>query len=111
MKLKPGVSINKLHVSMRVVLRDVEAIFREHGHESVITGGDETPEKHSLASYHRYGMALDYRTFFLLDQQEKEQVTKEIAYKLGGHYTVVLESDHIHIQYNWKSPATRYRQA
>lgn len=99
MKIKPGVKLDGLHVSMRIVLTVVENIYRKHNQESVITSGLDG--KHSLGSYHRFGMALDYRTRFFKSDEESLEVAEEIRQKLGNKYTVVFEGDHIHTQYNW----------
>lgn len=104
MKLKEGVIIEGLHISMRMVMVVVEGVYIQYGHESVITSGKEGfigDGVHSLGSYHYYGMALDYRTRFLKNRQECLEVVEKIRQKLGNKYTAVYEGNHIHIQYNW----------
>ena len=107
MQIKKGVILDGLHVSMRIVLVVVEDVYREHGREPVITSAldstyfSDASIKHSLGSYHDYGMALDFRTRFFENKAECLQVANKIRKKLGHKYTVIFEKNHIHIQYNW----------
>lgn len=107
MKIKQGVELAGLRVPMRAVKVICEEVYKRHGHESVITSALEG--KHSLGSYHPFGYALDYRIRFLKDKAEYLEVAQEIreglkrqwiVNKYPKGYTVVLESTHIHIQYN-----------
>jgi len=96
---KPGVLLDGLHVSMRIVKVIVKQVYNEHGQEPVITSGLEG--KHSVGSYHPFGMALDFRTRFFENDVECNIVAQKIQERLGAYYTVIFEGDHIHVQYNW----------
>lgn len=53
---------------------------------------------HKIGSKHYSGDALDWRTF---DYPGSVPVwVKRIQQKLGGDFDVVIESDHIHIEYD-----------
>lgn len=99
MKIKAGVNVQGLNITMQKVMKSVELIYKRHNQESVITSGMDGT--HSAGSFHYFGMALDYRTRFFENDAESIQVAKEIQEELGPQYTVLFETDHIHIQYNF----------
>ena len=99
MIIKDGVQLSGLNILMRVVLKEADRIWKNNGHELVITCGlDGT---HSAGSYHYYGLALDLRNKFFTDK-EKETVHKELQEVLGRSYVVVTERTHIHVQHWYK---------
>lgn len=67
--------------------------------ECVITEG--TGGKHGVGSLHYVGLAIDIRTWYLTDG-EKLEIVKKLKEKLGSQYDVVLEKDHIHIEFQPK---------
>lgn len=67
--------------------------------EIVITSGLDG--KHGAKSLHYTGNAFDIRTW-IYTEAEIEQLMKDIKELLGKDYDVVLESDHIHIEYDPK---------
>lgn len=97
MIIKNGVVLAGLKLPMRKVLRAAANIWKEHGEELVITSGlDGT---HSAGSYHYYGYAVDLRTHYF-QNDVKYSVAKILQATLGEAYTVIAESNHIHVQYN-----------
>lgn len=68
----------------------------EHGEEAIITSAVDG--KHSLTSLHYSGNAVDIRSRFF-SEEEATQVRNEIADRLGIDYDVILETNHIHIEY------------
>ena len=70
-------------------------------------------DEHGWASLHYTGDAIDLRTRHLDDNEIKAWVN-ELKAVLGDDYDVVLESNHIHIEYqpkNWQEyPANRPMQ-
>jgi len=100
MQIKEGVVMAGLRIEMRPALIFADQIWREHGQELVITGAlDGT---HSAGSLHYYGYALDLRTRFFTAAQVKI-VAAELKHKLGTNYDVIIEGDHIHVEYDDKS--------
>lgn len=101
-----SVSLDGLHESMRIVLHHVDQVCRLYGHEAVITAGTEIFNGikmiHSAGSFHNIGRALDFRTRFF-SQAQKTLVVNELRMRLGKDYDVVLESDHMHIEYDPQS--------
>ena len=61
-----------------------------------------TDGKHSRASLHYTGNAVDLRIWNIPENRRKELVAK-LSLALGAEYDVVLEKDHIHIEYQPKA--------
>ena len=98
-QLKAGVVIDGLDIEvMRPVITAVRDACRVRGVPCVITAGLDG--KHKKGSKHYKGRALDFRTRQLDDPQA---FTVEIRTKLGDAYDVVLESTHLHIEYDPKT--------
>lgn len=91
------VNIAGLNIRMRPALIHAEVIAKRHGQELIITCGMEGC--HSAGSLHYYGYAFDMRSRFW-GKEEIQEVAQEIRTALGKDYDVVVESDHIHIEYD-----------
>jgi len=77
----------------------IEYIMEETGEfciTSVIDG------KHRPNSLHYSGLAFDLRTRHLKTEDGVKNVAAEIRGALGREYDVVVEKDHIHIEYDPK---------
>ena len=98
MIVKEGTTLRGLQPAMQLANCAAELVWNRHGKECVITAGVEFG--HSRGSKHPDGDACDYRTRYFRDQAEKERVRNELAQALGTDYDVVLESDHIHCEYD-----------
>jgi len=97
MKFKSGVS--QLGVSSEILLALMVAndVYKDHGTDMVCTS--ITDGMHSVGSRHYSGLACDLRIRNLPDGAAPE-VKDQIAENLGEHYDVILESTHIHIEYD-----------
>lgn len=104
MKIKPGVRVFGLRPEMVLALTICESIYRKYGVEVVITAGIEG--KHKRGSFHYAGDAADIRIKNLPPEVSTVHVRDEIADALGTDFDVVLESDHIHIEFDPKDPYT-----
>ena len=93
MKFKEGVVWQDMHPAIESSLSVVDSIFKEFQNELVVTSGRDG--HHMVTSLHYRGKAYDARTKNVL-----ELLTKLIKDKLGSAYDVVLESDHIHIEFD-----------
>lgn len=89
-----GVSLEKLHPAMQPVLRAVELVWGVE--EPVITSTWEG--RHCAASWHYLCRALDFR----LPRGDVQVRVSKLKERLGKDYDVVLERDHIHIEYDPK---------
>ena len=97
MKLKQGVVIAGLDIKMRPALMYADAIWASYGQELVITSGLDGV--HSSSSLHYYGLALDFRIHYFSDE-EALAVSHELRECLGFDFDVILESTHIHVEYD-----------
>lgn len=97
MLLKMGVDVSRLKRPIRRILNDVDRIYRNlTGREAVITSTYEGT--HSPSSLHYANLAVDIR----LPHTKVGEVLRAIKLAIGEDYDVVLEKDHIHIEYDPK---------
>lgn len=66
-------------------------------YEVTITSGRDG--KHMQGSKHYLGLAIDIRT---RDMKNQERVLNSVKKILGSLYDVILESDHMHIEFDPK---------
>jgi len=96
MLLKAGVDISRLRPEIRKKLPMLADEFRQIGEELTITSTFEGT--HSAGSLHYANLAIDIRR----PPCGLGYVRANIARKLGDAYDVILESTHIHIEYDPK---------
>lgn len=75
-----------------------EAVYEKYGAELVITSAKDG--KHGPKSLHYEGLALDLRSRNLNGREMF--VVADLKLALGPDYDVVLEADHIHVEYDAK---------
>ena len=95
LKVKEGVRFVSSEAAMNVATMVVSEVCKEFGVDCVITCGKE---EHKDPSKHLVG-ALDFRTYDLESQQHKEQFADAVSYRLGSGFYVLLEINHLHVQY------------
>lgn len=98
MRIKAGVDI--LGTKPELIIGYMITVFAYHdaGEKFVLTGGREG--KHTLTSLHNSGNAFDCR----LPKKDAQGLRDEIKRRTGIDFDVVLERDHIHVEYQ---PRTR----
>jgi hypothetical protein len=96
LEVKPGVSLVLLRPQILIALRVLEALFDDEGVACVITSGDDGT--HKQGSKHYGGDALDIRTR-TITQHKAQLIVQHARRALGSSFTVLLEHDHIHVQY------------
>ena len=102
LELKPGVRIQGLRPETVLALQIIEGAFRDAGIPmTTITSGIES--SHSRASFHYSGAAVDIRTRNV-ETAKLAPLRAEIARRLADDFDVVLEGDHLHIEYEPKKP-------
>ena len=98
MRLKSdNVSLQSLAPQLVLALVICNEVYNEYDAELVITSVNDST--HSNTSLHYNGCAVDLRTRNLKDQAEKERVAQQLVGKLNRDFDVILESDHIHLEY------------
>lgn len=96
-RFKKSVLLEKLHHKMIPAIEKAEQIYYDAGQDLWITSMNDSHK----VGLHPKGRAMDTRTrFFTL--QEKHIVYTKIKAVLGREFDVVLEDDHIHIEYDPK---------
>jgi|GEM_PF-1465281 hypothetical protein len=102
--LKDGVEIDDMSDEMQDVLDDIADAWDEHASDitPVITSGNEGTDGdgvHMDGSKHYTGDAVDLRTNNLT-QSQIDDVSSTLSSSLGDDYDVVVESTHIHVEYD-----------
>jgi len=96
MLIKAGVDISRLRPEIRKKLNEIaRRAWSIGGEELIITSTYEG--LHSEGSLHYANLAVDIRK-----GPSGNMLCDELQNKLGMDYDVVLESDHIHIEYDPK---------
>jgi len=100
MKTKYGVKINGVKPEMVMGLLIAEGYFNSSGiSEMVVTS--VVDGKHGVGSLHYVGYAADIRTW-AIQNDSLPDFTKGLSEELGEEFDVVLEKDHIHIEFQPK---------
>lgn len=101
MYIKNGVSLKLLCGMMCVAIICADDYCKSIGIDLVITSGNDGV--HMTNSLHYVGKAIDIRT----NTMTNEQMTTCISYlreRLDYCFDIILESDHIHIEYDENLP-------
>jgi hypothetical protein len=128
MRIKSGVILSD-KLEMRVARMAAEEVWKSIGTVTdvvygtridlsidgvTVTCGMESTSIHGAGSYHYCGYAEDYRTRYFSTKRHVTDVAFELAKQLGNltglavyglavgvdEYEVVVEKDHIHVEYN-----------
>jgi hypothetical protein len=91
-----SVNIDGLKTEIVSKFADIDHVFKQFGVEAVATSGKDGV--HGRNSKHYEGLALDLRTWHVLGK-----VVELLKQTLGEGYDVVLEKDHIHVEYDPKN--------
>ena len=95
---KPGVIIHFNDI-LNTILDKVGPVYALHGYKCVVTAGRDG--KHMEGSKHYDDHALDFRTRDI-KQVDLNPILWEIRQQLGNHYDVVLETTHLHLEWDPK---------
>ena len=98
MKLKEGVKLDGVSWRIFYACCVAEIVYKKYGAECVVTSANDG--KHGDKTLHHKGLAVDWRTWNL--NGRVMEVAAEIRAELGPDYDVVVESDHIHCEYDPK---------
>lgn len=100
--LKMGVDLRGITPQMAIAYTIASALYQRHCNvPCVITSASDG--KHGPNSLHYKGRALDLRTYNL-PTASVSLVVQSLKDALGSQFDVVLESDHIHIEFDPKEP-------
>lgn len=98
--MKPGVDLRGIQPQMAIAALIAERLYAAHGAELMITSGVEG--QHMVGSLHYKGLAIDLR---LPDWPANNPITAStvvsgLRSSLGAQFDVVLEKDHIHVEFD-----------
>ena len=96
MNLKEGVQIQGATTELLFGLIVANQVYSDFGYELTVTS--LLDGKHSLSSLHYSGNAGDLRTRNVAPE-DRPPIRDKIKENLGIDYDVVLESTHIHLEY------------
>jgi len=100
MKLKNGVSARGIRPELVMALGIADGVYRDNGASMTVTSLVDST--HSRTSLHYSGCAADFRTNDISNAQAKK-IVHELRGALGtSDFDVILESDHIHLEYQPK---------
>lgn len=98
--LKPGVRIIGVAPEMALALTIIASQYAKFGADCIITSCADS--KHSQGSLHYSGRAMDFRTRNV-SSGKRQALRDAISEALGDDYDAVLESNHIHVEYQPKT--------
>lgn len=97
MELKAGVQLANLSPQIVLALTMADQAYRAIGVSMVVTSISDG--KHSAGSLHYSGQAADLRTR-TVPVKQRQALRDTIARTVGSEFDVVLESDHIHLEFD-----------
>lgn len=97
---KKSANKNALEPVMMLALSRVEKIYNEFGYSAVVTSTNDS--FHKKGSLHYVGLAVDIRIRHIQQDlvQEINRLIKEKLTSYSNSFQVILEPDHIHIEYD-----------
>ena len=101
--LKPDVRITGLRPEIILAIVAAERAYAEIGCELMLTSGIEG--SHGRGSLHFAGCAVDLRTQNV-PAGKLQPLVESIRAALGADFDVVLESTHLHAEFQPKQPLT-----
>ena len=99
--LKAGVDLRGIKPQMAVAYTIAAQVYQAHGYHCTITSASDG--RHGPNSLHYSGNALDLRTRDI-KAEDQPVVHQALRSALGGQFDVVLEKDHIHVEFDPKEP-------
>lgn len=97
MRLKRGVELLGIKPELLIGLFVADSIWKEQGEELVVTSFVDGV--HKIRSAHKKGYGADLRTRYF-NRATKILISEKLASELKDQFDIVLESDHIHIEYD-----------
>ncbi len=98
--IKAGVRVAGVVPEMAMALPIIASQYAKFGSDCVITSCVDG--SHSQGSLHYAGAAMDFRTRNVTSDK-RQPLRDAISASLGQDYDAVLESNHIHVEYQPKT--------
>ena len=100
LSLKDGVKIAGICPELLVAVVVAERVYEKAGFDCTITSCTEG--QHMAGSLHYKGAAIDLRTKNIPHPVELKQIVDRLKLCLGADFDVVVETDHLHIEFDPK---------
>lgn len=100
LKIKSGAVVSRQVIIAAAVVNAANSL--DFHQDMMITSGNDS--RHMPGSKHYTDEALDFRTKTLTKTQQRA-LADTVQRRLGRHYDVVLESDHLHVEYDQEEEA------
>src|SRR5689334_8528655 len=97
---KDGVSLSRLQPQLVLGLIAAYSVFEVHNYDFTITSVCDGV--HKTDSLHYVGAAADLR-IWSIGHTDVDILVRDLRRALGSNFDVVLEVDHIHVEYDPKS--------
>ena len=94
-----NVNSNGIRPELVLALFIADQVYDGNGKNLVITSLNDS--HHSKTSLHYSGAAADLRTNYFTNE-ESRKVVRDLHMRLNNDYDVVLEEDHIHLEFQPK---------
>jgi hypothetical protein len=94
---KSGVKLNGIQPEMVAALPVIASCYHHMGYDCIFTSVCDGV--HSTRSLHYAGLAVDCRTRHMTAGTVPD-VAKLISERLGSDFDVVIESDHVHVEFD-----------
>jgi hypothetical protein len=101
--IKPGVRITGMRPEILLAAVAAERVYEEAGHDFTVTACVDG--KHMAGSLHYAGAAIDVRTRDI-PLADVQKLIARIKVCLADDFDVLLEVDHIHIEFQPKQALT-----
>lgn len=103
LKLKSDVKVTGLRPEMLLALVVASDVYQRHDHDLTITS--LLDGAHSRTSLHYAGCAADLRTVAAnIPKSTIDSIAADIRKALTGDYDVVVERDHLHLEFQPRRP-------
>jgi len=99
MKLKTGVRLNGVQPETVLAIMAVDSVYKDFGSDLVVTSICDGKEWRNPKSLHLVGLAFDCRIWDFTPENIGD-VVYAISEAVGDEFDVVLEDDHIHVEFD-----------
>jgi hypothetical protein len=104
LSLKPDVQLAGIKPEILLAVMVAHSVYESYGMPLMITSVRDG--KHMGHSLHYAGLAVDLRTAGIVDAFLQE-IVRKIRERLGPEFDVVLEADHVHIEWDVKAKTVK----
>jgi len=101
-KLKKGVTLNGVQPEIVLAILLVRDVLEGMKYDLTVTSLTDGLDWRKSSSLHLAGLAFDVRIWDFTEPEELQHVAATFRSALGDEFDVVVESDHIHVEFDPK---------